>query len=170
MGESGIGKTTLIEVLGRFSSFIGTYSIDGVEYPFLTPSPFVAMMITPHDPFFKTTLRENITLGRPISDHHLRSLLHDICADFALDALDTIIGEGAISFSTGEEQRLRLARALLTTSDLLLLDEPLTGVDDETRAKILSHLPRLLAGRTVVIVSHREEEVCIANRVVRIGG
>lgn len=169
MGESGIGKTTLIEVLGRFSSFIGTYSIDGVAFPISHPCPFVAMMITPHDPFFKTTLRENLTLGRPISDHHLRALLKDICADFALDSLDTIVGEGTISFSTGEEQRLRLARALLTTADLLLLDEPLTGVDDETRAKIVSQLPRLLAGRTVVIVSHREDEVCIANRVVRIG-
>lgn len=168
-GESGIGKTTLIEVLGRFSSFVGTYAVDGVSFPPLHPAPFVAMMITPHDPFFKTTLRENLTLGRPISDRHLRTILTDICADFALDHLDTIVGEGVVSFSTGEEQRLRLARALLTSADLLLLDEPLTGIDDDTRSTIISRLPRLLSDRTVVIVSHRPEELSIAQRVFRFG-
>lgn len=168
MGESGIGKTTLIEVLGRFSSFDGTYTVDGVSYPLSCKSPFVAMMITPHDPFFKTTLRENLTLGRSIPDSQLHQLLQDLCADFALDKLDAIIGEGTVSFSTGEEQRLRLARALLTSPDLLLLDEPLTGIDDETRGRIISHLPRLIAGRTTVIVTHREEETTIAHRVIRL--
>lgn len=170
MGESGIGKTTLIEVLGRFSSFEGTYTVDTVAYPPSHPAPFIAMMITPHDPFFKTTLRENLTLGRPITDSNLRSLLHDLCADFALDLLDTIVGEGSVSFSTGEEQRLRLTRALLTSADLLLLDEPLTGIDDENRAKIISRLPHLLSGKTTVIVSHRYEELTIAHRVIRFGG
>lgn len=170
LGESGSGKTSFAEVLGRYSLYGGRYSIDGVVYPPGDSSPLRSVMITPNDPFFKTTVRDNLTLGEDIPDTRITALLGDICADFAIPHLDETIGDGRISFSTGEEQRLRLARALLHDADIVILDEPLTGIDDETRGRILSKLPHYLAGRTVLLITHRDDELTIADRVIRIEG
>jgi ABC-type multidrug transport system fused ATPase/permease subunit len=171
-GKSGVGKTSFMEVLGRFSPFAGSYLVDGEEFPSGYKSPLTSIMITPNDPLFKATVRENLVLGRgSISDQEILDTLAIVEATSFCPSLDAIINDGSLAFSSGQEQRLRLARALLSTADILLLDEPLTGIDDNTCYKILHALKQKLQdrSRTVVLITHRPDELALAHRVVKVG-
>lgn len=168
VGESGAGKTSFVEALGRFPQFLGSYLIDGTNFPYGQESPLTSIMITPHDPLFKASIRENISLGSRLSDSQILETLAIVEATSFCSSLDAIISDGSLAFSSGQEQRLRLARALLSSADMLLLDEPLTGIDDDTRAKILQALKEKLHGRTVVLVTHHPDELALAHRVVRV--
>jgi ATP-binding cassette subfamily C protein CydCD len=80
----------------------------------------------------------------------------------------TLLGEGGSGLSSGERQRLALARAFVRDPELLLLDEPTAALDHETEAEVLTALRRLLAGRTALIVAHRPALAALADRVVEL--
>ena len=92
------------------------------------------------------------------------------CHDFITNlpnGYETVVGEGGSSLSGGERQRIGIARAFLHQSDLLLLDEPTSNLDSLNEGIILKTLKEETVSRTVILVSHRDSTMSIADKVVK---
>jgi ATP-binding cassette subfamily C protein CydC len=166
VGPSGSGKSTLAAVLFRFRDpDAGTVHLDGADVTAL-PADTVRALVTgmPQDPHvFASTVRENLRLARPDApDAELRALLTRVGLDPEL--LDTEVGAHGARLSGGMRQRLALARALLVPATggpatrepgpLLVLDEPTTHLDPDTRDAVLDDLLAATAGRSLILVTH----------------
>ncbi len=135
---------------------------------------------------FSDTIRENIAYG--ISHEDGEAALEDIqaaaeAANIAADiesfpeGYNTTVGERGITLSGGQKQRTAIARALLRSPRILILDDALSSVDTHTEDKILNHLREIMRGRTTIFISHRVSTVrnadCIAvlyqGRIVELG-
>ncbi|TQM64785.1 thiol reductant ABC exporter subunit CydD [Humibacillus xanthopallidus] len=149
-GESGVGKSTLLDVIaGLRQPTTGTVGAPPCHY--VTQRPFLGA----------GTIRDALTLGHPASDAELWEALRAVEVDGVVAALDqglsTTIGDDGFGLSAGQRQRLALARAWLSTDTLLLLDEPTAHVDPEG-ADLLARLVAEMAERRVVIAAtHRDE-------------
>lgn len=177
-GESGSGKTTLLRLLtGFLQPEQGTVRVGG--------SPLTAYALdewrehlawVPQRPFFFAgTIRENLLLGCPLaSDDDLYTALEASGAALFVrqlpQGLDTLLGGGGAGVSGGELRRLALARALVRKARLVVLDEPTSGLDPESEQLVAGTLRRLAGDRTLVVISHREETVRMADRVAVMAG
>jgi ATP-binding cassette subfamily C protein CydCD len=162
-GPSGAGKSTLLALLLGFLPPQGGHA----ELP-------DAVAWCPQEPqLVSTTVRENLRLGDPhADDERLRRALRDAGLAGWTTRLDTLVGTGGAALSGGEAQRLALARALLRAehADLVLLDEPTAHLDEPTARALLDRLRTVLAGRTVVHVTHRPAEAADADLVIGVRG
>ncbi|WP_206797094.1 thiol reductant ABC exporter subunit CydD [Amycolatopsis sp. MtRt-6] len=169
-GPSGAGKSTLLDLLlgwrrpdgGR----IVAGDVDLADIGRATWHRHLAWV--PQQPHLVAgTVAENIRLGSPDATGDAVLAAADTAA---LDVpLSTVIGELGAGLSTGQRRRVALARAVLLDRPLILLDEPTEGVDAETEAAILERLPKVLSGRTAVIVSHHPAVLARCDRVVSLG-
>lgn len=162
VGVSGSGKSTLADVIaGLLTVQRGTVSTQPSVY------------LTQATALFDDTVRANLTLANPeATDGELWRVLEmvELAERFASPeaGLDTWLGNGGRRLSGGEGQRLALARVLLSNAPVVILDEPFTGVDANTRARITPHLLRWLEGRTVVCLGHGPEALLPADRTVHL--
>jgi ATP-binding cassette subfamily B protein len=172
VGATGSGKTTLLTLIARLADATsGSITLDGTditELPLDTLRTAVACAF--EDPtLFSVSVRENVTLGAPdASDEAVEAALAAAQADFVKDlpwGLATRIGEQGMSLSGGQRQRIALARAILASPSVLLLDDPLSALDVHTEAKVTAALGQLLAGSTALVVAHRPSTVALADRV-----
>ncbi|SNC64538.1 ATP-binding cassette, subfamily C, CydCD [Kytococcus aerolatus] len=164
-GPSGTGKSTALAVLARhLDPAGGCYLLDGrdaLAMPLPEARAHVAVLDdSPH--VFSSTLRENLRAAAPgADDERLARTLREAGLDAwhrALpQGLDTMVGAGHRDLSGGEQARLGIARMLLQDRPVVLLDEPVAHLDGPTASAVMGHLGRATAGRTVVLVSHREE-------------
>jgi ATP-binding cassette subfamily C protein CydD len=120
---------------------------------------------------FHGTIRENILLGRP--DAGESDLLAAARAARVIEfcrllpaGLDTPVGEQGIGLSRGQAQRVALARAFLKDAPLVVLDEPTAGLDAENEHLVLAALERLTQNRTVLMATHRLENIARADRIL----
>jgi ATP-binding cassette subfamily C protein CydC len=153
VGPSGSGKSTLVDVLFRFRDpDAGTVTLDGVDLTSREPDDVRAWISgVPQDPHvFAGTVRENLLLPR--ADGELRSVLHRV--GMGTTELDEDVGAHGTRLSGGMRQRLALARALLVDPRILVLDEPTTHLDPETRDTVLDDLLTATEGRSVILVTH----------------
>src|SRR5208283_955970 len=122
---------------------------------------------------FSDTIRENIAFG--VSEEDGEATLDDIkaaaeAANIAQDiesfpeGYNTTVGERGITLSGGQKQRTAIARALLRSPRILILDDALSSVDTHTEDKILNHLREIMRGRTTIFISHRVPTVRNADR------
>jgi ABC-type nitrate/sulfonate/bicarbonate transport system ATPase subunit len=144
LGPSGCGKTTLLRVLA------GLEELDGGKLSGLPSQVAYAFQEPRLLPWL--TSEENMRLVREAD----REYRHEIGRILELLGLSEVAGERPVALSGGMRQRLGLARALAVESDLLLLDEPFSALDVESRRKIQSALTEelLLPGQTLVAVTH----------------
>lgn len=163
VGLTGSGKTTLIKLLLRFyDPDAGSIRFDGVDIRSFAQSDLrKSMALVSQDVFlFHGTVAENISFGAPdatgeeITEAARTAEAHDFIAALP-NGYDTIVGERGQKLSGGQRQRLSLARALLTRSPVLILDEATSAVDNETEAAIQKSLARIAHSRTMVVVAHR---------------
>lgn len=101
----------------------------------------------------------NITLGKEYSPELLKRILDGcLVSEFALN-LDVQVGTQHFNLSTGQEQRVRLARGLLQGGDIFLFDEVFNGIHQEKKNAIINFLSEFLAGKTVLMVTHNHAEL-----------
>ncbi len=174
MGPSGSGKTTLVSLILRFWEYEqGSLRFGGHELKAYRADDLRRWVaVLDQKPYlFNATIRENLLLARPDAS---QSELETACRiaqihDFILnlpEGYNTYVGEGGIRLSGGQAQRIALARALLRNAGLWILDEPTEGLDALTEQALLQTLDQALAGRTVLIISHRPLALPGIQRVV----
>lgn len=175
VGPSGCGKSTLAALLVGFIRpdrgrvLVGERDLTELDIDAWRRQ--VAYL--PQKPrLFAGTIADNVRLGaRQSSDDAVRRALQAAGADFVerLPAgIDTLLDGHGLGLSTGQRQRIALARALLRNAPLMVLDEPTTGLDVDSEATVLGAMRRLIAGRTVLLITHRPALLAIADRVVRL--
>lgn len=161
-GSTGAGKSTLLRlVLGLVAPTHGRLSIDGVSIAELDMTALrMRMSVVLQDTvLFGLTVRENITLGVVSPDDAaMQAAAHAARIDRFVDRLprgyDTLVRQRGALFSSGERQRLAIARALLRDGRVWLLDDPLAGLDAPTSRVLADVLLERTAGRTTLWVTH----------------
>lgn len=172
VGATGSGKTTLTSLINRlYDVTAGGITLDGVDVRQLDlPALRQRVSVAFEEPtLFSASVRENVLLGKPDgTDEDVLQALRIAQADFVHDlpwGLDTRIGEQGLSLSGGQRQRLALARAVVGSPEVLVLDDPLSALDIHTEAQVEQALRSVLAGTTALIVAHRASTVQLADRV-----
>lgn len=175
-GQTGAGKSTFIHLLLKFyRPDSGNIFIDGIEIGDLHPRWIREQMaVVSQDLFlFHDTIMNNVRYSRPdATDEEVinacRSAgLHEEIMKFP-ESYDLIVGERGGKLSGGQKQRLAIARALLRNAPIFILDEPTAHLDPETEKRLTDEFMRLLAGKTVIIISHREDLTRLADRVYQL--
>ena len=171
VGRTGAGKSTLCQLLPRlYDTPPGQLYLAGEDiHRWPLDELRRAIAVVPQDPFiFADTVRANICFGNP--DASTDQMIKAAEAAHLLDEIlalphqfDTILGERGVTLSGGQKQRLTLARALLLSTPLLILDDCFSSVDLETELAILANLKRYLKARTTLIASHRLEAMRAAD-------
>jgi ATP-binding cassette subfamily C protein CydD len=178
VGASGSGKSTLVRLLtGLARPESGRITVNGADLATLAPEGWRSRLAwVPQRPFFAAaTIRDNLLLGRPgTGEEEVRAALAAAAALPFVErlplGLDTPLGDRGAGLSGGELRRLALARAWLRDARLILLDEPTAGLDAENERLVGEALERLSVGRTLLVISHREETVRRARRVAVLAG
>ena len=153
LGESGRGKTTVLRLIaGLETPDAGSVRADGrVAYLFQEPRLFPAL-----------TAFENVRLAAPQHDRAAAQNALAVCRAAHLAE------KRPAEMSGGERQRVALARMLAFDGEIVLLDEPFSALDPETKAQITAALLPRLQGKTVVLVTHNAEEAALADAVLRL--
>jgi subfamily B ATP-binding cassette protein MsbA len=163
VGRSGAGKTTIATLVPRFYQPVsGKVLIDGIDISTVTlKSLRDSIGIVPQDAvLFTASIRENVQYGRPgapdarVWDALEQANIRDFVESLP-DQLNTMIGEEGIRPSTGQRQRLALARVFLKNPPILILDEATSGLDSEVENLIHDAVRRLMRGRTSFLIAHR---------------
>jgi ATP-binding cassette subfamily B protein len=172
VGSTGSGKSVLTALLSRLYDVTeGAIRIDGKDIRELSLSALRQTVATAfEDPtLFSMSVAENLRLGRPYAtEDELAQAIEIAAAQFVYDlpfGLDTRIGEQGMSLSGGQRQRLSLARAILATPKILVLDDTLSALDVHTEAVVEEALRRVLHSVTGIVVAHRASTVLLADRV-----
>lgn len=174
VGPTGAGKSTLMLLLLRLMDpDSGTISIDGVDVRVFKIDALrsAISVATQENILFSTSVRENIRYAAPDADDaHVREAARVACADDFIASLpngyDTILGERAAKLSTGQRQRLVIARALAKQAPILILDEPTAALDAQTEHRVLANLREWGVGRTIFLITHRLSTIRQADEVV----
>lgn len=174
VGPTGGGKTTIVNLLCRFyEPTEGVIRIAGVDYMDLSlqtiQSRIGVVLQTPH--LFSGSIRENIRYGKldatdeEIEDAAKLAGAHNFITHFE-HGYDQNVGEGGNLLSVGQKQLISIARAILSTPDIFVMDEATSSVDTLTEALIQNGMEKLMTGRTSFIIAHRLSTIKNANRIL----
>ena len=174
VGASGAGKSTIVSLILRlYEPQEGAVLVDGVDvrqYRRESLRRQIAIVLQ-QSILFGATVRENIAYGNPeASLDEIVAAARAANADEFIsgleDGYDTVLGERGATLSGGQRQRIAIARALIRNASILILDEPMTGLDVESEAKVREALGRLMAGKTCVMITHDLPSIADADLVL----
>ncbi|MDP9557083.1 UNVERIFIED_ORG: ATP-binding cassette subfamily B protein [Pseudomonas parafulva] len=173
VGPSGAGKSTLFDLLLRFyDPQHGQILLDDQPIDQLDPEHLRQQfaLVAQQPALFRGTVADNISYGRPDAcladiEAAARAAHADSFIRQLPEGYQTRLGEGGVGLSGGQRQRLAIARALLVDAPILLLDEATSALDAHSEHLIQQALPRLMAGRTTVVIAHRLATVQHADRI-----
>ncbi|MEV4176573.1 ABC transporter ATP-binding protein [Nonomuraea sp. NPDC049709] len=175
-GVSGAGKSTLAKLLLRFyDPDRGRILLDGADLRGLTRKSVRdnITILYQETMLFSGSVRDNIAYGRPDAsfDEVIRAAeaagVHDF-VKLLPQGYDSPVGQRGRLLSGGQRQRIAIARAILRDTPVLVLDEPMTGLDEATAAQVMKPLRRLMAGRTTLLITHDLRQVPEGARVVEL--
>ena len=174
IGPSGVGKTTLLNLLPRFfDPGEGAVKLDGVDLRELRLKDLRAQMaLVLQEPILlPASIAENIAYGKPDATRaEIEAAAQAANADKFIAKLpngfDTVVGDGGTRLSVGERQRLNLARAFLKDAPILLLDEPTSALDADSEALVVASLFNLMKGRTTLMVAHRLTTISRVDKIL----
>ena len=176
VGESGCGKSTLLKLLLRFwQKDSGHINYNGIDIDQVDTDSLLdnVTMVSQTTYLFDETVEENLRRAKPnasneeIEDACKLASVHDFILTLP-DGYQTKVGALGENLSAGEKQRIGLARAFLRGSELILLDEPTSNVDSINEGIILKALKEQKQKKSIILVSHRESTMAIADRVYRV--
>jgi ABC-type multidrug transport system fused ATPase/permease subunit len=178
VGLTGAGKTTLVSLIPRFyDATEGRVLIDGVDvrqYRIRSLRDRIAIVL--QDPLlFSGSIADNLRYGRldatprDIENAARAAHAHDFVSRLG-KGYDTEIAEAGGGLSGGERQRLSVARAILKSAPILILDEPTSSLDAISEEIVFAALRRLRAGRTTIVIAHRLSTVRDADRILVLDG
>ena len=162
-GKTGCGKSTLLQILAKQISLQqGDVFIDQMSLKNINLNSYRKLIsYVPQDVFlFSDTIEANIAFGvENYTQEQLNEVTRTTCLDKDIAMFEhgknTMLGERGVSLSGGQKQRVSLARALMKSSEILLLDDCLSAVDAETEHQIVENLKEVFVNKTVIMVSHR---------------
>ncbi|MGQ9838916.1 MAG: ABC transporter ATP-binding protein [Cyanobacteriota bacterium] len=178
VGPIGAGKSTLANVIPHLLEIQpGQLFLDGIDVTQIQLGSLrQAIAYVPQESFlFSTTVRENIRYGKPEAEDWEVELaakaahIHSEILNFP-KGYDTLVGERGITLSGGQRQRVALARALLVDAPILILDDSLSSVDNQTAQSILHSLHHATAQKTVIFITHRLTAVVDADQILVMEG
>ena len=176
VGESGCGKSTFLKLLLRFwQKNSGKIAYNGTDIEEIDTDSLLknVTMVSQVTYLFDETIADNLRIAKP---NATQEEMEDACRmasvhDFVMtlpDGYNTRVGALGDNLSAGEKQRLGLARAFLRGSDLILLDEPTSNVDSINEGIILKALRQQKNRKGIILVSHRESTMAVADRIYRV--
>jgi ABC-type multidrug transport system fused ATPase/permease subunit len=174
VGATGSGKTSLVALLSRlYDPDQGSVLIDGADVSEVDlQSLRGAVSVVDDNPFlFSATVAENIAYARPdatrdeIEEAARRAQAHDFITRLP-EGYDTRVGERGLTLSGGQRQRLAIARALITTPRILILDDATSSVDASTERDIKTALSAASDSTTTFIIAHRLSTIALADEII----
>lgn len=176
LGANGAGKSTLATLLPRLRDPQGgAVLLDGIDLRELDLDELRSNIgvVFQETALFDGTLRENIQLGKPDASNKAVEAAAETAGvtSFAKrwpEGLDRPIGERGTGLSGGERQRVALARAMLRDNRIYILDEPSTGLDAQSEARLGAEVLQFLKGRTVLLITHNPRLLAGVDRIVRL--
>lgn len=174
-GDNGTGKSTLISLLLRDIPVThGAILVNGIPIQKYSAESYRKQfsMVDAHTVVFSDTLRRNLTVYKEYTDEEI----WDACKKAGLDqfvqnlpdGLDTHLQEFGENLSSGQQQRLALARLFLDDAPVFILDEPTTNLDALNESSILQTIKAHAGGKLVILISHHAEVLAMANRIFEV--
>jgi ATP-binding cassette subfamily B protein len=173
VGPSGAGKSTLFDLLLRFfDPQEGRIQVEGLPITQLDPQDLrrCFALVSQNPALFYGSVEDNLRYGKPSASHAeveaaaRAAHAHEFIMKMP-EGYQTRLGDGGLGLSGGQRQRLAIARALLVDAPILLLDEATSALDAESEYLIQQALPRLMSGRTTLVIAHRLATVKSADRI-----
>lgn len=176
VGETGSGKTTIVNLLSRFyEASEGQVIVDGEDVRDLSIRSLRSHMgIMMQDSFiFSGTIRDNIRYGKlDATDEEIEAACRAVCAHEFIsempDGYDTVVNERGGSLSEGQKQLIALARTMISDPSVIILDEATSSIDAKTEKMLKEGIDRLLEGRTSFIIAHRLATIKECDRILLI--
>ncbi|XP_053601473.1 ATP-binding cassette sub-family C member 4-like [Plodia interpunctella] len=168
VGRTGAGKSSLISALFRFAYIDGTISIDGMDTSLVGRQELRSKIsIIPQEPvLFSATIRYNLDPFNIYSDDDLWRALEQVDMKSSIPSLDFKVTEGGSNFSVGQRQLMCLARAVLRSNKILIMDEATANVDPQTDSFIQQTIRRQFSSCTVLTIAHRLNTIMDSDRVL----
>lgn len=176
VGESGCGKSTFLKLLLRFwQKGSGEIAYNGIDIDKVNTESLLdnVTMVSQSTYLFDQTIEDNLRIAKPnatqeeLENACRQASVHDFIMTLP-DGYKTQVGALGDNLSAGEKQRIGLARAFLKGSELILLDEPTSNVDSINEGIILKALKEQKRKKSIVLVSHRESTMAIADRIYKV--
>ncbi len=172
-GVSGVGKSTLIKLLmGVYQPDKGELwaDVDGQKLAFGVGTRKLFSFVPQGNMLFSGTLKDNVTfINNDASDEEIENALIISQAKEFIDelpeGLNTVVGENGVGLSEGQIQRIAIARAVLASAPIMLLDECTSALDEQTEKQVLDNL-RALDDITVILISHKKAAMNVCNRKI----
>src|SRR5438105_8320512 len=174
VGASGAGKSTIVSLILRlYEPQEGAILVDGVDIRQYRRESLRRQigLVLQQSLLFGATIRENIAYGRPEASAdeivaaakaaNAHEFIHQLD-----DGYDTVIRQRGATLSGGQQQRIAIARALIRDAPILILDEPMTGLDVESEATVRQALDRLMTGKTCLMITHDLPSITDADLVL----
>jgi ATP-binding cassette subfamily B protein len=174
VGHSGAGKSTLISLILRFyNPHQGSILLDGRDirqYTIKSIRDNITILLQ-EARLFQLTVRENIAFGKPgaseeeIIEAAKQAEAHEFIMQMPR-GYDTVMSEGGENLSGGQKQRINIARAIIRNKPIVILDEPVTGLDARAEKQVNEAIAHLTRGKTAFIIAHKFSAIASADKIL----